>query len=88
MDMILINIVGEGDEVTADNDKRCPLCGKKDSTEHAYESCNKIPCHEKLLKWSVDTKLEPLTRKAAIIKLQAIRRVRCDAIKEHNELIV
>ena len=45
-----INIVGEGDEVTANNDKICPLCGKKDSTEHAYESCNKIPCHEKLLK--------------------------------------
>ena len=54
-----INIIGEGDEVTLDNDKVCPLCGKIDSTEHDYETCDKLPQHEKILGTSTDTELKP-----------------------------
>ena len=81
-----INIIGEGDDVTKDYNKVCPLCGKNDSTEHAYEACEKLPYHDKLLRDSSDTKLKPFNRKIAIIKLQAIRTVRRNAITEHNKL--
>ena len=84
---VLLSIIGEGDEVTFDNDKVCPLCGKTDSTKHAYETCDKLPFHEKLLGTSTNTKLKPFIRKIAIIKLQAIRMIRGEAIKEHNKLI-
>ena len=67
-----INIIGEGDEVTLDNDKVCSLCGKTDSTKHVYDTCDKLPFHEKLLGKSIDTELKPFIRKIAIINYKLL----------------
>lgn len=65
----------------------CPLCGEIDSTKHAYETCCKLPFHEELLGKSTNTKIKPFIRKTTIIKLQAIRIIRGEAIKKHNNLL-